>query len=158
MDIVIAADTIVVDEKEILGKPNSKEDAFRILDQLRGRKHIVHTALTIFEPKTHRIETDLCTSLVEMRKYSDLEIEDYIQSGDPMDKAGAYAVQNREFKPAVNFKGCFANVMGLPLCHLQRTIAKYDIKPVKIIPNACQKYLQYDCSIYREVLLWKKNG
>lgn len=157
-EIIIAADTIVVDGNEILGKPASETDAFRILKQLRGRRHTVHTALSVLQSKTWRTKDDLCTSLVEMRNYSDQEIGQYILSGDPMDKAGAYAVQNREFKPVVNFTECFANVMGLPLCHLQRTMAKLDFLPLNDIPDACQRHLKYDCPIHRDVLLWRKNS
>lgn len=157
-EVIIAADTIVVDGNEILGKPASEDDAFRILKSLRGRRHTVHTAVSVLRSKDQRVECDLCTSLVEMRHYSDQEIEQYILSGDPMDKAGAYAVQNRKFKPVVNFNECFANVMGLPLCHLQRTLAKFSIFPPNDIPDACQRHLKYDCPIHRDVLLWKTAG
>lgn len=150
--IVIAADTIVADGKEILGKPPSIEDARRILLQLRGRLHDVNTSLIILESESSKLATDLCSSRVEMRDYSNAEIEEYIKSGDPMDKAGAYAVQNRAFHPVVHFGGCFANVMGLPLCHLQRTLVKMGFSPVENIPEACQTHLQYDCPIHQKVL------
>lgn len=150
--LVVAADTIVVDGSEILGKPTSVEDAKRILLQLRGRYHSVHTSLIIINSQNMLMDRDLCSSQVEMRNYSDVEIEEYIRSGDPMDKAGAYAVQNRGFHPVVNFGGCFANVMGLPLCHLQRTLGRMGMTSVKNIPEACQAHLQYDCPIHEKVL------
>lgn len=157
-DVILAADTIVVDGTEILGKPATKDDARRMLIQLRGRVHFVHTSIVIVKPGEGRMERDLCSSRVEMRQYSNDEIQEYIDSGDPMDKAGAYAVQNRDFSPVVHFGGCFANVMGLPLCHLQRTLAKFSISPVKNVPTECQHYLMYDCPIHAKVLAGEQIG
>ena len=156
--IVIAADTTVADGKEILGKPIDDNDARRILYQLRKRVHHVHTALSVLESSTGNEYNDLCTSRVPMRDYDDDEIEAYISSGDPLDKAGAYAIQNSHFHPVKSFRGCFANVMGLPLCHLTRTLAKAGIKPRTDLPRVCQENLNYDCPVYEAVLRGEKAG
>lgn len=150
--VVIAADTTVADGNEILGKPNDASDARRILLQLRRRVHHVHTALYVMDTTSGMYYTDLCSSRVPMRDYSDEEIAAYVASGDPMDKAGAYAIQNSHFHPVKDFRGCFANVMGLPLCHLTRTLAKLDIRPSTNLPIVCQENLNYDCPVYQAVL------
>jgi len=76
----------------------------------------------------------------------------YIASGDPFDKAGGYAIQNAEFAPVQNLQGCYANVMGLPLCHLSRLISTFDMYPPSDIAAACQMSLDYSCPIFRQVL------
>jgi predicted house-cleaning NTP pyrophosphatase (Maf/HAM1 superfamily) len=87
-----------------------------------------------------------------MRSYLDEEIELYVASGDPMDKAGAYAIQHRQFRPVNSLQGCYANVVGLPLCHLTRVLRKLDIHPVVDIPEQCQSMLDYDCSVFESYL------
>jgi predicted house-cleaning NTP pyrophosphatase (Maf/HAM1 superfamily) len=87
-----------------------------------------------------------------MRNYSDEEMQAYIASGDPMDKAGAYAIQHDGFKPVDNLMGCYANVVGLPLCHLTRSLWRLDVTPVTDISQACQAKLGYRCPIYKQVL------
>lgn len=150
--IIIAADTAVVDDSAILGKPETQEKAFEYLQQLRGREHFVISGLIVRTFNDEKILQDICCSGVQMRNYSDEEIREYIQTGDPMDKAGAYAVQHKGFHPVVNFQGCFANVMGLPLCHLVRTLAKYDVQPFFDLPATCQRNLGYDCPVSHRIL------
>jgi septum formation protein len=87
-----------------------------------------------------------------MRPYSDEEIDVYVASGDPLDKAGAYAIQHADFHPVENFSGCYASVMGLPLCHLVRTLCKMGIAPPADVPAACQAHLQYTCPISAAIL------
>jgi len=123
-----------------------------MLRRLRGRTHQVYTAIAVLDPVSSRLLTGLCGSQVPMREYSDDEIEAYIASGDPLDKAGAYAIQNSAFQPVSDFRGCFANVMGLPLCHLTRTLKEFDIAPRQDVARACQTALQYECAIYPAVL------
>jgi len=154
--LVVAADTIVVDHTpsgaEILEKPASQAEAFQMLSQLRGRSHQVYTALAIFDPTKERLLTDLCVTDVPMRAYSEVEITAYIASGDPMDKAGAYAIQNAPFHPVDHLEGCYASVMGLPLCHLQRTLRRFGILPTVNLPQACQTEIKYTCPVYEEIL------
>lgn len=150
--IVLAADTTVTDGKAILGKPVDKAQAWFMLQKLRGRVHFVHTAIVLLSPASGRTITDLCTSRVHMRNYSDEEIEAYIKTGDPKDKAGAYAIQNEEFNPVDQFKGCFASVMGLPLCHVERNLRRMGFGDRKELPFHCQQKLSYNCPIYQRIL------
>lgn len=148
---ILAADTIVVDEDVIYGKPSSLDDAARILRLLRGHNHIVMTAIALFDRFSQNLVTDLCKSSVPMRSYSEEEIAAYISSGDALDKAGAYAIQNTSFHPVSQFIGCFASVMGMPLCHLGRTALKLGLTPSLDLPENCQKSLNYKCSIHEAV-------
>ncbi len=114
--VILAADTVVIDEGEILGKPENDADARRMLRRLRGRTHQVCTAITL-----HRLDdppqrsTRLTCTAVTMRPYTDAEIEAYIATGDPFDKAGGYAIQHAEFAPVAHLDGSETNVIGLPL-------------------------------------------
>jgi septum formation protein len=155
---VLAADTTVALEDDLLGKPAGAAEARRILERLRGRTHSVLTALALVRAPEGAISTELCVSPVRMRAYSDAEIETYIASGDPFDKAGGYAIQNRAFHPVANFSGCAASVMGLPLCHLARMLARRGITPPVDIPTACQTHLDYACPIYATVLRGEDAG
>jgi hypothetical protein len=87
-----------------------------------------------------------------MKRLSDVEIDAYVATGEPMDKAGAYAIQHAGFHPVENLAGCYANVMGLPLCHLVRTLKKLGIRPQVDVPSACQTGLGYNCHVYHEIL------
>ena len=148
--VIVGSDTTVVDGNEILGKPVDEADARRMLKQLRGRVHQVFTAIAIRQKDM--TVTDLCITDVPMRDYSDNEIERYIQSGDPMDKAGAYAIQHPEFKPVLALKGCYASVMGLPLCHILRAMNQFQFTAAGNVPSACQSLLKYDCKVSPAVL------
>ena len=150
--LVIGSDTAVVDDGEILGKPKDERDAVFMLKQLRGRTHQVCTAVALFNPESDQVITELSISDVPMRDYSDAELEAYVQTGDPLDKAGAYAIQNAEFHPVENFNSCYASVMGLPLCHLARSFPKMGLEPETDVPALCQVTIAYDCSIYNAVL------
>jgi MAF protein len=150
--LVIAADTTVVDGGEILGKPADNREAEAMLRRLRGRTHQVYTALAVLRPKDGKLLTDWCRTEVPMRHYSDEEMNAYIASGDPLDKAGAYGIQHEGFQPAERLWGCYANVMGLPLCHLTRTLEKMGMVSESDVPQACQAALQYDCPVYTHVL------
>jgi septum formation protein len=148
--VILGSDTTVVDGNEILGKPVDEADARRMLTQLRGRVHQVYTAIAIL--RDGKIVTDLSIIDVPMRDYSDAEIEAYIQTGDPMDKAGAYAIQHPEFQPVSSLEGCRAGVMGLPMCHVLRTLSQFDITAFADVPTACQTLLKYDCKVSSEIL------
>jgi len=150
--LVLAADTTVADRGEILGKPAHAAEAVAMLQRLRGRTHQVHTAIAVILYGQQEAHTDLCTTDVPMRNYTDEEIAAYVASADPFDKAGGYAIQNPHFQPVAHLQGCYANVVGLPLCHLTRTLNKLDILPRVDVPRSCQTFLQYDCPVYEQVL------
>jgi septum formation protein len=150
--IIITADTTVVYEDTIMGKPASPDDARDMLQKLRGRIHHVHTGLAVMLAGQDDLTMDLCTSTVTMRRYTDEEIEIYIASGDPLDKAGAYAIQHSGFHPVIDFKDCFANVVGLPLCHLKRKLKLLGFELLADIPSLCHHNMNYSCSIFREIV------
>lgn len=120
---IIAADTCVADGSLILGKPASPADARVILQHLRGRAHQALTGLAVYQPGSDRLKVETCVTQVTMRDYTDAEIETYVASGDPLDKAGAYAIQHAGFHPVERLEGCFANVMGLPVCLLEQMLS-----------------------------------
>lgn len=151
--IVIGSDTTVVDGNEILGKPSDEKDAERMLKQLRGKTHQVLTAIAVYRISDEKLITDLCVTNVPMRNYSDDEISAYIKTGDPIDKAGAYAIQHATFNPVEFLRGCYAGVMGLPMCHVARALKKFDVDVNENIPTACQSLLNYDCDVYDEILM-----
>lgn len=145
-ELIIAADTIVADGSKILGKPVDAQDAFKVLQSLRGRAHQVYTAAAVYQPGNKKLLTDLAHTEVPMRAYTDAEIDAYIATGDPFDKAGSYAIQHPGFRPVDQLSGCYANVVGLPLCHLERLLRQFGIYPINDIPTACQASLQYTCT------------
>ena len=116
--VVLAADTSVVIDGAILGKPLDELDATRMLKLLRGREHSVITGITVLQAKSGRAVGTYKRTGVVLRRYSDQELDDYVRSGEPMDKAGAYAVQDPVFRPATRLDGCYLNAVGLPLCEV----------------------------------------
>ena len=116
--LVLGADSVVVHQGDILGKPASVEEARGMLARLRGNTHQVFSGVAVVDASTGKHLLASETTPVLMREYSDAEVEDYIASGSPMDKAGAYGVQDADFHPASSVQGCYSNVVGLPLCTL----------------------------------------
>ena len=117
--VILGADTEVVLDGRLLGKPRDPVDAARMLRELRGREHEVITGLAVVEldapGATPRQETTSVTSRVRMGDYDDAAIEAYVATGEPLDKAGAYAVQGLGGRLVADVAGCFTNVVGLPL-------------------------------------------
>ena len=115
-DLVIAADTIVVCDDQVLGKPRDEQDAFRMLRLLSGRSHQVMTGLTVLQGG----KAVSCTEVTDVcfRDLQDKEIDDYIATGEPMDKAGSYGIQGGAALFADRMHGDYYNVMGLPVCRL----------------------------------------
>lgn len=114
--VILAADTIGVTETgDILGKPEDAADARTMLQRLRGRDHVVCTSLTLRNLASGQGLTELTRTTVSMRDYTDAEIDDYIATGDPFDKAGSYAIQHEDFHPVERIEGSYTNVVGLPV-------------------------------------------
>ena len=155
---VVAADTAVVDGQTLLGKPGSPPEAVQMLQRLRGHSHQVYTGLAILDLRDGQLLTDLCVTDVPMRRYSDSEVDEYVRSGDPFDKAGGYAIQHPEFRPVENLAGCYASVMGLPLCHLVRLLARVDTAPQIDLPSRCQSHLKYVCPVSSAILRGEQVG
>lgn len=156
--VVIGADTAVIDGREILGKPKDAADAGRMLRQLRGRAHQVYTGLAVHRPSDGKMLTELCVTAVPMRAYAEEEIRAYLATGDPLDKAGAYAIQHPQFHPVESMQGCYASVMGLPMCHLVRALGKLDIHPGMDVSMACQSLLNYECPVSSAILRGETAG
>lgn len=125
-DYVLGADTIVVVDEKILGKPRDSEDAFRMLRLLSGRQHLVITGICVIAPgsgalppvRRHEIETSSETTLVTMCDLSEKEIREYVNTGEPMDKAGAYAIQGIASRWIPRIEGDYSNVVGLPVARV----------------------------------------
>jgi MAF protein len=146
-------------QMSILGKPEDLAEAEAMLRSLRERTHQVFTAVALVRRKGQpQLPTgpdlfktalvELCSTDVLMRMYTDKEMADYIASGDPMDKAGAYAIQHNGFHPVERIEGCFASVMGFPLCHVLRLLRREGIIPQVNVPQHCLAELGYDCPVY----------
>ncbi len=113
---VLAADTQVFDDSTALGKPRDEAQAMEMLRQLQGRTHRVLTGVAVVDVATSRQTTGVQETVVTMRSYTDDEALAFITSGEAVDKAGAYAIQDQDFRPAAQVEGCYTNVVGLPLC------------------------------------------
>jgi len=140
-DVIVAADTTVVDGQEILGKPANTDEALQMLQSLRGRVHQVFTGLAVLCLIDGELLTDWCVTDVWMREYQAAEMRVYVDSGDPLDKAGAYAIQHNGFKPVEKWQGCYANVMGLPVCTLSRLLEKAGVHLPMDTMQTCQASL-----------------
>ena len=126
--IIVGADTAIVLDGEILGKPSDGIEATQMLARLRGRVHQVVTGVTALDSNSGRMLSTAEVTTVIMRDFLDTEIADYVASGDPMDKAGGYAVQNETFHPALEVKGCYLNVVGLPICEVISLLKGLDVE------------------------------
>jgi MAF protein len=150
--LILAADTIVADGEELLGKPVDEADARRMLTQLRNRTHQVYTGIALVDTESGKSNSQVCRTDVPMRDYSEAEMAAYIQTGDPLDKAGAYAIQHSGFHPVDGLTGCFASVMGLPLCHLVVSLSQFGWAAPEDLPQRCQRALHYQCPVFEEIL------
>lgn len=150
--VIVAADTVVALGRTLLGKPASEAEARQMLYALRGRQHRVISAITVIRRPEGDELTEWADTLVQMRDYADEEIEAYIASGDPLDKAGAYAIQHAGFRPVARVEGCYANVIGLPLCHLYLALQSMGVCDARSPVPACRALTGYPCEFYRRLL------
>ena len=134
--LVIAADTIVVAEKQILGKPGDEEDARRMLSFLSGRWHEVYTGVALVKAAEKKRLVDYERTRVKFRPLSREEIDRYIRSGEPMDKAGAYGIQGLGAVLVERIEGCYFNVVGLPLTKLTLLLKEFDVEVWVVSSNA----------------------
>ncbi len=127
-EMVISADTIVVSDGEIMGKPKDKADAKRMLKKLSGKCHEVYTGICVTDSKSGKSVTDFAVTKVEFFELKDEEIDSYIESGEPMDKAGAYGIQEKGSLFVKGIQGDFFNVVGLPVALLGKVLKEeFDI-------------------------------
>ncbi len=143
--LVIGADTSVVLDGRVLGKPVDGAEARAMLTALRGRSHRVVTGVMV--SRDGAVASSVTSSDVAMREYSDDEMEAYIESGEPFDKAGGYAIQDREFAPVSALSGCYLNVVGFPLCEVMRLMSEVGVdvrlRPEWRAPERCPS----DCPV-----------
>ena len=143
--VVLGADTVVVLDGTVLGKPADAAEATAMLRSLRGRAHRVLSAVYVCDAAGGLEAGALNETLVTMRGYSDAEIAAYVASGDPLDKAGAYAIQNRDFALVARIDGCYSGVMGFPLANVASVLRAAGVAPPDDIVAACQPFAGRCC-------------
>ncbi|MDU1322481.1 MAG: Maf-like protein [Clostridium botulinum] len=126
-NLIIGCDTIVAFNNRILGKPKDKKDAFEMLQALSGNEHKVYSGLAILDVKSNKIIKDFVCTKVKFSKLTSSQIEKYINTGDPMDKAGAYGIQGKAGVFVENINGCYYNVVGLPLNKLNSMLMEMGV-------------------------------
>lgn len=146
--IIVAADTTVALNGRMLGKPADEAEAWQMLADLRGRTHQVHTGLTLLDVNSGQQVSGVNTAVVTMRPYTDEEIAAYIATGDPMDKAGAYAVQHPIFRPVAHLEGCYLCVVGLSVCHLVQTLCSLGVSFAGVETAVFQAHQGFPCSLF----------
>ena len=124
--VIIGADTVVENNGEIYGKPKDADDARRMLGEMSGGRHLVHTGITVTDGT--RTVSETVTTEVFMRKLTDREIDGYIASGAPFDKAGAYGIQGAAGAFVERLVGDYFNVMGLPLFRISEILSEFGIE------------------------------
>lgn len=125
--IVIAADTVVFQDGKVLEKPKNEEDAFSMLSSLSGNTHKVYSGICLINTYDDTVVTDYDCTEVRFSELNTRQIRNYINSGEPMDKAGAYGIQGLGGAFVEGINGCYYNVMGLPLNKLYKALENYDI-------------------------------
>ena len=125
--IVLGADTVVTIDGEPLGKPADPDDARRMLRRLRGREHEVVTGVAVVDVRTGRAERTAVTSRVRMADYDERALEAYVATGEPLDKAGAYAIQGAGGALVAGYEGSYSNVVGLPLAETARLLTAFGV-------------------------------
>ncbi len=136
--VILAADTVVAIDAAILGKPRDDAEALAMLLALRGRSHRVLTGLALAVGDTVAW-TSVVETAVLMRSYGDDEVDAYIASGLPFDRAGAYGIQDAEFRPVAQIDGCYTNVVGLPLCEVERAFSAIGYS-APLQPAQCERW------------------
>lgn len=153
-ELVLAADTTVLHQGQILGKPADAKEATDMLLALRQGSHRVITAITIIERSSATQLTAATRTDLAMRDYKEPEVEAYVAGGSPLDKAGGYGIQDEDFMPVdmEQFDGCFTNVMGLPLCTLGQLLAELGYKAERALIEACFRYHRHELQPIGELL------
>ena len=123
--VVLGADTVVVVDGQALGKPGDAADAVAMLCRLRGRWHEVITAIAAVDVATGREAADAVVTRIRMAEYTDAEIAAYVATGEPLDKAGAYAIQERGGTLVAAVSGSYTNVVGLPIDETRRLLESF---------------------------------
>jgi septum formation protein len=149
--LILAADTTVALGPEMFGKPVNAADARRMLIALRGRVHEVHTGMTLLDPVGGAELTAVHTAVVTMRDYSNADIERYIATGDPFDKAGSYAIQHDTFQPVAALQGCFPSVMGLCICQVHLLLNEFGLPSRTDMAALEEAHNGFRCALYDKI-------
>jgi predicted house-cleaning NTP pyrophosphatase (Maf/HAM1 superfamily) len=142
---MLTADTVVDLGGESLGKPGDAAEAQHMLERLRESEHLVHSGVALARPGSPPLVRRVTTK-IRMRPYTDAEIAAYVATGDPMDKAGAYAIQHPTFAPVEDVNVCYANVVGLPLCAVVRLLNTAGWRIDVDVPHLCYRHFAYTCT------------
>jgi septum formation protein len=148
-EVTIAADTEVALDGEPMGKPNDDSHAVAMLATLSGREHEVRTELVVVAASGARRQFAV-RSRVRIRELSLRQIERYVGTGEPLDKAGAYAIQGEGRRLVESYDGCLANITGLPLCHLYFALRGAGIVPRDRPETVCQAHFAFACPVWRK--------
>jgi septum formation protein len=130
--VIISADTFIVLGDQRLGKPKTPERAKEMLQLMRAKPHSLVSGVTVFDTATGRHTTEIVETIVYFKNYSDAEIDEYIATGEPLDKGGSYAIQGIGRKLVEKFEGDYLNIMGLPLDALIETLKKFGVSAKRI--------------------------
>ncbi len=147
-EVTLAADTEVVLDGRPVGKPRDDGHAVTMLADLAGRTHDVRTELVVVGASGRRV-TFAVRSRVTFRQLSFRDIERYVASGEPVDKAGGYAIQGRGRRLVERYDGCLANITGLPLCHLYFALRRAGVVPKERPERICQEHFDFVCPVWR---------
>ncbi len=126
--IIIGSDTVVVIDNRILGKPKDDKDAFNMLKLLAGRTHKVLSAVAVYDTETKKVVKDSVTSEVVFREIKEEEIQSYIRTGEPADKAGAYAIQGKAGIFVKEIKGCYSNIVGISVYKIAEILKQFGVR------------------------------
>ena len=148
---VLAADTVVVLDGEVLAKPASRDQAAEYLLRLSGRTHEVRTVVALAASTAPNSDLLMATSVsrVTMRLIEGEEIKRYCDSNEPMDKAGGYAIQGEGARLVDSLDGCYANITGLPLCHLYFALRRAGVVTRERPEVVCQRHFDFVCPVWR---------
>ena len=146
--VMLAADTEVRYDGEQLGKPRGDAEAVAMLATLAGETHDVRSEVVVDGASGRRLRFGV-TSRVTFRSLSMREIERYVGSGEPIDKAGAYAIQGAGRRLVASYEGCFANITGLPLCHAYHALRRVGVVPTERPERVCQSHFAFSCPVWR---------
>jgi MAF protein len=147
--VTLAADTLIDLDGERLGKPSDPEGARAMLRLLNGRDHDVRTEVALVDARGRRLRFAV-RSRVRLDA-SDAEIDDYVASGEPLDKAGGYAIQSEGGRFVAEWSGCLANIVGLPLCHVYFALRRVGVVTPERPEAVCQERFAFRCTVWRSV-------
>jgi len=147
-EATLAVDTEVEIDGERLGKPRDDGEAVTMLADLAGQTHDVRSEMVVVAPSGMRLRFAV-RSRVTLRALSLREIERYVSTGEPADKAGAYAIQGEGRRLVQGYEGCLANITGLPLCHAYYALRRAGVVPGERPERACQEHFAFVCPVWR---------